>query len=171
MLCEPDMRVKGYQNVWGIGDCSVNPNPAGGSFPPTAQFAVLEGKHAAKNIARVLRAREATVPHFRSRGMLAAFGRFDAVANVFGIRLTGFPAWFLWRSVYLMKMPGIGRKIRVAIDWTLDLFVGRDYVELGVHRAMQGGRTGRHHETDGAPAPAISSPPESPELALPRANA
>jgi NADH dehydrogenase len=71
---------------------------------------------------------------------LAALGCRTGVAKVFGVKLSGFPAWFLWRTVYLMKMPGWARKMRVAIDWTLDLFFTKDEVQLGLagrryHRA------------------------------------
>jgi NADH dehydrogenase len=60
------------------------------------------------------------------------------VAKLFGVKLSGFAAWFLWRTVYLMKMPGIARKVRVALDWTLELAFPRDFVQLGVHRPKLG---------------------------------
>jgi NADH dehydrogenase len=134
ILCERDGRVKGQAAVWGVGDCAVNPDPAGKGYPATAQSAIGEARGVADNVARVLRG-EATQPvEVKDRGSLAAFGRFDAVAKVMGFKFTGFIAWFLWRTVYLMKMPGIGRKIRVAADWTLELVTRRDYVELGLGR-------------------------------------
>ena len=139
LLCEPDGRVKGYANVWGIGDCAVNPDPEGKPYAATAQLAIQQGRGCAENIAAVLSDRKTAPFAFRSKGMLAAFGRFDAVAKVMGFRLTGFAAWFVWRTAYLLKMPGLGRKIRVALDWTLDLVFGTDYVELGVHRVNHGG--------------------------------
>ena len=69
-----------------------------------------------------------------NEGMIAAFGKGDAVAEVFGVRLTGWLAWWMFRGVYLMKMPGLGRKLRVAADWTLSLLSGREYVAFGLHR-------------------------------------
>ena len=66
---------------------------------------------------------------------LAALGCRTGVAKVFGVKLSGFPAWFLWRTVYLLKMPGFARKVRVALDWTLDLLFRPDFVQLGVHRS------------------------------------
>jgi hypothetical protein len=67
-------------------------------------------------------------------GSLAALGCRTAVAKLFGVKLSGFAAWFLWRSIYLFKMPGWSRRLRIAIDWTLDLLFRRDYVQLGLHR-------------------------------------
>lgn len=68
-------------------------------------------------------------------GSLTALGCRTGVARIFGVKLSGFLAWFLWRTVYLVKMPGFARKVRVALDWTLDLVFRRDFVQLGVHRA------------------------------------
>lgn len=134
IMCERDGRVKGQDALWGVGDCAVNPDMGGKGYPATAQAAIGEARGVADNIARVLR-REPTLPiEVKDRGALAAFGRFDAVAKVMGLKFTGFIAWWLWRTVYLMKMPGLGRKIRVAADWTLDFVTHRDYVELGLGR-------------------------------------
>lgn len=137
ILCEPDGRVKGFENVWGVGDCAVNPDAAGRGYPATAQSAVREGKYAARNLARVIRGQATEPIEFKTVGALAAFGRFDAVAKVFNMKFTGFIAWFLWRTVYLMKMPGFGRKLRVAMDWTLDLVAGGEYAELGIHKLVR----------------------------------
>lgn len=93
-----------------------------------------QGQHLARNIARVLRGSAPAPYAFNNRGVLAALGCRTAVAQVFGVKLSGFPAWFLWRTVYLTKMPGLARKIRVAVDWTVDLLFGREPVQLGVHR-------------------------------------
>lgn len=134
ILCENDFRVKGFDNVWAIGDCAVNPDPQGNPYPATAQHAVGEAKCAAKNIARAMRDQETIPCDLASRGALAALGCRTAVAKVFGIKLSGFIAWFLWRTVYLFKMPGWARRLRVALDWTMGLLFKRDYVQLGVHR-------------------------------------
>jgi NADH dehydrogenase len=133
VLCEPDLRVRGFDNVWAIGDCAINPGPDGQPYPPTAQHAIREGIHLATNIVRVFR-EQPTIPcKIRPQGSLAALGCRTAVAKVFGLKLAGFPAWFLWRTVYLLKMPGLSRKARVALDWSLDLVFKRNYVELGLH--------------------------------------
>lgn len=137
ILCEPDTRVKGYENVWGIGDCAVNPDPNGQAYPATAQHGTRLGVHCARNIASVLKGKPTRPLVYESQGFLAAFGYRDAVAKIGDVRLTGFPAWFMWRTVYLMKMPGLWRKFHVAWDWTADLLAPRDFVELGIHRIIR----------------------------------
>ena len=134
ILAEPDLRVRGRADVWAIGDCAVNPDPRGGVYPDTAQHAVRQAIHLARNIARTLRG-EAPLPCvIHSPGSLVALGCRTAVARLFGFRLAGFAAWFLWRTVYLLKMPGWGRRIRVALDWSLALVFRRPIVQLGIHR-------------------------------------
>ncbi len=135
ILCERDLSVRGFDRVWAIGDCAVNPGPDGVPYPATAQHAVREGVHLARSLARVLSGRAALPFEYASRGAVAALGCRTGVARVLGVKLSGFPAWFLWRTVYLLKMPGLARKARVALDWTADLFFPRDYVQLGVHRS------------------------------------
>jgi NADH:ubiquinone reductase (H+-translocating) len=137
MLCERDGRVKGFDNLWGVGDCAVNPDANGKGYPATAQVAIGEGKGVARNLVRVVRGQPTQPIDLKDKGSLAAFGRFDAVAKVYGFRFTGFIAWFLWRTVYLMKMPGLGRKVRVAAEWTLDLVTGHDFAELGIHKLVR----------------------------------
>ncbi len=134
ILCERDLRVRGFENVWAIGDCAVNLGPDGAAYPATAQHAVREGAHLARNLTRVLSGQSALPFDYTSQGALAALGCRTGVAKVFGLKLSGFPAWFLWRTVYLLKMPGWWRKARVALDWTVDFFFPRDFVQLGVHR-------------------------------------
>ena len=134
ILCTPDLRVQGMTDVWAIGDGAVNTDTAGGAYPATAQHAVRQGVHLARNLAAVLKGRPTTPCRIVSKGSLAALGCRTGVAKVFGIKLSGFPAWWLWRTVYLLKMPSFSRKLRVALDWTIDLLFSRDYVQLGVHR-------------------------------------
>lgn len=137
ILCEPDFRVQGFDNVWAIGDCAVNKDIDGNIFPATAQHATTEADLAAKNIRRVLSDKKSEGSKLTSKGALAALGCRTAVAKIFGIKLSGFPAWFLWRTVYLSKMPGWSRRLRVALDWTMDLLFKRDYVQLGVHKVKE----------------------------------
>lgn len=132
--CERTMNAKGFANVWGIGDCAFIPDAQGNPHPPTAQHAIREADRLAENLRLVLQGRSPEPCDVKGVGSLAAMGCYSAVAKVFGIKLTGFPAWFLWRSVYLMKMPTLSRKFRVALDWTADLFIHSDTVQLGVHR-------------------------------------
>ncbi|NJN64870.1 MAG: NAD(P)/FAD-dependent oxidoreductase [Acidobacteria bacterium] len=117
VLCETDLRVAGRNDVWSIGDCAVNPDPSGAPYPPTAQHGVREGAHLARNLLAATRGRPTTPFVFKTQGSLAPLGCRTAVAKILGVKLSGFPAWFAWRTVYLMKMPGISRKARVAADW------------------------------------------------------
>jgi NADH dehydrogenase len=134
VLCDPDLRVSGYDDVWAIGDVAANPDPDGRPYPATAQHAVRQGRHLAGNLSRALAGRAARPFVYRARGSIAALGCRTGVARVFGIKISGFAAWFLWRTVYLLKMPGWSRRLRIAIDWTLDLVFPRETVQLGVHR-------------------------------------
>lgn len=132
--CEPDGRVKGCANVWAIGDTASNPRPGGGFYPPTAQAATRLGVQCARNIARAFDGRKPKPIRFRDLGSLCAIGNRRAVAEVMGVPFSGFIAWWLYRTVYLLKMPGASRKVRVVMDWTLELFFRRDYTQLGLHR-------------------------------------
>lgn len=129
--CDDDLRVRGHDDVWAIGDCAVNRDEHGIPYPSTAQHAVRQGVHAARNIVAALRGRPTSPFVFKSRGSLVALGCRSGVAKVGRFKLSGFPAWWLHRTAYLFKMPGVARKVRVALDWTLDLFFDRDYVSLG----------------------------------------
>lgn len=132
--CLPDLRVESFTNVWAIGDAAVNVDPEGVAYPATAQHAVRQGKHLAHNLSGVASGSAPKPCVIRNRGSLAALGCRTAVAKVFGVKLSGFPAWFLWRTVYLAKMPGWARKLRVALDWTMDLVFPKDDVQLGLAR-------------------------------------
>lgn len=131
LLAEPDFRLKGWDNAWGIGDCAVNRGPDGRAYAATAQNAVRMGRHLAGNLRRAIDGAETKPFAFKPLGSLAPLGRGKAVAEIAGLRLRGFPAWWLWRTIYLLKMPGWGRRARVALDWTIELFFPRDYVQLG----------------------------------------
>jgi NADH:ubiquinone reductase (H+-translocating) len=133
ILCERDLRVQGFQNVWAIGDCAVNPGADGRPYPATAQHALREGQALARNIAEVFRGRPALPCDISSRGSMAALGGRRAVAKVYDYKLKGFPAWFIRQTYYLTQIPGWSRKIRIALDWTLNLLFARDIVQLGIH--------------------------------------
>ncbi|HET9097132.1 MAG TPA: NAD(P)/FAD-dependent oxidoreductase [Candidatus Baltobacteraceae bacterium] len=129
-----DMRVRGCEGLWAIGDCAAIPDGAGGFYPPTAQHAIREGPVLADNIIAVLRGAPTKPFRYSALGMMASLGARKAVAQLPGNRvLTGFWAWFLWRSYYLSRLPGLDRKLRVAFDWTLELLFPRDISELRVY--------------------------------------
>ena len=134
LIVGEDLRVKDTSNVWALGDCAAIPNGAGGTYPPTAQHAIREGPAVADNIVAALRGEPVKPFRFRSLGMMASLGARKAVAQLPGDHvLTGFLAWFLWRSYYLMRLPGLDRRLRVAFDWTLELLFPRDIAELRVY--------------------------------------
>ena len=135
ILCERDLRVRGFQNVWAIGDCAVNPGPDGKPYPAMAQHALREGEDLARNIADVLQGRVARPCDITTRGSMASLGGRKAVAKVFNWKLTGFPAWFIRQTYYLMRIPGWSRKTRIALDWTLNFIFSRDIVQLGIRSA------------------------------------
>jgi NADH:ubiquinone reductase (H+-translocating) len=127
----PDMLVDGFKNVWAVGDCASIPDGKGGFYPLTAQHAIREGPALADNIIRVLRGEPTKPFRFESLGMMAALGGRKAVAQLPGDHvITGFLAWVLWRTYYLLRLPGLDRKMRVAFDWTLELLFPRDTAEL-----------------------------------------
>ncbi len=133
--------VEGTNNVWALGDCALIPTPDGGFCPPTAQFATRQGKTAAYNIVAAIRGGEQQPFQFKELGKLAALGHRSAVAQVFGFNISGFLAWFMWRTIYLMKLPGWGRRLKVAASWTFELFLPPDLVQLKLTNA-----TGVSHE-------------------------
>lgn len=122
----PTMQVPGYDWLWAAGDCAAVPMKDGEICPSTAQFAMRQGALLGKNLNAFLRAETVKPFTFKGLGELAAIGHHTAVAEVAGMRFSGFIAWWMWRTIYLSKLPGLDRKLRVLIDWTLDLFFPRD---------------------------------------------
>lgn len=123
---QPSMQVKGYDWLWAAGDCAAVPMEDGETCPSTAQFAMRQGALLGNNINGFLRAEEVRPFKFKGLGELAAIGHHTAVAEVMGMKFSGFLAWWMWRTIYLAKLPGLDRKLRVMIDWSLDLFFPRD---------------------------------------------
>ncbi len=134
LIVGQDFRVQGTTNVWAAGDCAAIPDGEGGTYPQTAQHAIREGPVLAENIVAVLRGRPTKPFRFHSLGMMASLGARKAVAQLPGDHvLTGYLAWLLWRSYYLLRLPGIDRRLRVAFDWMLDMVFPRDIAELRVY--------------------------------------
>jgi NADH dehydrogenase len=124
------LQVEGQTGVWASGDAAWIPDPSGMPYPPTAQHALRQGRILADNIVSTLEGRPLRPFVFRTLGQLAAIGRRTGVARIFGLKFQGCLAWFLWRTVYLSKLPRLERKVRVAIDWTLDLVFTKDLVQF-----------------------------------------
>jgi NADH dehydrogenase len=129
---DSSLLVEGTKNIWALGDCALVPTKDGGLCPPTAQFAIRQGKTAAENIVASIRGGETKQFQFKELGKLGALGHRSAVAQVFGINISGFVAWFMWRTIYLMKLPGWGRRLKVAASWTLDLILPPELVQLKI---------------------------------------
>jgi NADH dehydrogenase len=137
LIVVEDLSVPGYAGVWALGDCAaVSDAKTGKPCPPTAQFALREATTLAKNIRASLAGRSTRGFHFDSLGALCVVGHQTACAELTvpfarnkAMRFSGLLAWFLWRSIYLGKLPGLERKIRVLVDWTVELFFPKDIVQ------------------------------------------
>ena len=147
LLTHPDLRLQASPNVWAIGDCAHIVNAYDGQVSPTTgQFAERQGRQAADNIIRVFQKQPTRPFAFRPLGQLCGIGERNAVAEILGVRLSGFPAWWLWRTVYLLKSPSWSRRVKVAFDWTWELFFPRD---LAYPKVNQTERVGRAHYRPG----------------------
>jgi NADH dehydrogenase len=125
------LAVPGMSGLWAAGDCAAIPDVTTGRLcPPTAQHGMRQGVAAAKNIEAAIAGRALAPFRYRALGLLASIGRHTGVAMVFGIKFSGFIAWGLWRTVYLAKLPGLAKKLRVMVGWTLDLFFGRQIEQM-----------------------------------------
>ncbi|HEY1380096.1 MAG TPA: FAD-dependent oxidoreductase [Gemmataceae bacterium] len=128
-----DFRVQGFENVWALGDCAAVPNAHDGQLcPPTAQFATRQARALARNLAAATAGKPAEPFRFKPLGAFASIGNRRAVGQVFGLRFSGLPAWFLWRGIYLSKMPTLARKVQIAFDWGWQIFFPRDIVQLNL---------------------------------------
>jgi NADH dehydrogenase len=129
------LAVPEVNGVWAAGDCAAVPNGETGEFyPPTAQHGLRESVAAAKNIEHIIIGRSLQPFRFKTIGMLASIGHHTGVAMVFGIKFSGFLAWWMWRTIYLVKLPRLSKKFRVMMDWTLDLFFGREIEQMVTFR-------------------------------------
>ena len=137
LIVDKDLSVPGYAGVWALGDCAaVVDAKTDKPCPPTAQFALREAARLAKNIRASLEGRTAKDFHFDSLGALCVVGHQTACAELTlpfarnkSMRFSGLLAWFMWRGIYLGKLPSLERKIRVLVDWTVELFFPKDIVQ------------------------------------------
>jgi NADH:ubiquinone reductase (H+-translocating) len=131
IVVDDTLAVQGWPGVWALGDCALIPDRRRGApFPPTAQHAIREASTLAHNIVATIEGRTLAPFTFRTIGQLAAIGRRTGVARILGINFSGFVAWWLWRTIYLSKLPRLEKKVRVALDWTLDLVFSKDFVQF-----------------------------------------
>lgn len=135
LLADATLELPGWPGVWAVGDCAAIRDPRSGKFyPPTAQHALRQGKVLARNIIAAVQGRPKQPFVFSTIGQLAAIGRRTGVANIRGVNFSGFIAWWLWRTVYLGKLPRLEKKLRVALGWSLDLFFSKDLVHFNTTR-------------------------------------
>ena len=126
------LRVVGRPDAWGAGDVAAVPDVStGGIAPPTAQHALREARALGDNVAATLLGGPLRAFRWTNKGAVASLGHYKGVANPLGIRIKGFPAWLLHRTYHLLYMPTIGRRARIALDWTIALLFPRDIAQLG----------------------------------------
>ena len=127
------LRVVGARDMWAAGDCAAVPDAdaVNGTSPPTAQHALRQARVLAANVAATLEGGTLRPFRYTNKGMLCSLGHYRGVANPFGVRITGFAAWFLHRTYHLAYMPTWSRKARIALDWTVALLFPRDIAQLG----------------------------------------
>jgi len=125
-----ELAVEGHDGVWALGDCALVPAPEGGFAPPTAQHATRQADVLAQNVMAAIDGGARRAFSFRGLGKMGSLGSRSAVAEIGGIPVSGVLAWFLWRTIYLLKLPGWGRRAKVAASWTFDLFLPPDLVQF-----------------------------------------
>ncbi len=151
------LNVPGYPNVWAIGDNAEVIDPHNGKpYPQTAQHAVREARLVARNIAASLKGEPLQPMRYRTLGQMVALGHRSAIAYVMGIKISGFKAWWLWRTYYLLQIPRWDKRLRVMFDWTLDLIFPPELTQLKVGQPVPATHPSRQKQTaesNRAPAP------------------
>jgi NADH dehydrogenase len=131
IVVDEHLRVVGVADAWAAGDIAAVPDrTTGGISPPTAQHAMREGKRLGDNLTATLLGGDLAPFVWKNVGGVCSLGRYKGVATVFGIKVKGFAGWFLHRSYHLLAMPTIGRRARIALDWTIALLFPRDITQL-----------------------------------------
>ena len=125
------LEVLEFPGVFAIGDCALFIDPVTERpFPPTAQLAEAQAKSAAHNLHSLIRNKDMKKFEYKSRGQMAIIGKRNGVASFFGLNISGIWAWALWRNVYISKIPKWDKRLRVLLDWTIDMFFDRDISRL-----------------------------------------
>jgi len=132
IVAESTLRCRSHPDVWALGDCASIPGPDGKPYPNLAQHALREAAVLARNIFAVLNGRTPQPFVYHTLGMMGSLGHSKGFAQFLKVRVHGFPAWFIRRTYYLLQMPGWGRKLRIAIDWTFALLFRPDIVKVGL---------------------------------------
>ncbi len=138
IVVNPDLSVQRTPGLWAIGDCAlINNGYDNKPAPPTAQFAVREARCLAENLLAAIAGQPTRTFRYRALGSMAAIGYRKGVAVIFGIPLSGLPAWLLWRAYYLSQMPTLGRKVRIFVEWTWGMFFPNDITHLRFSRSHE----------------------------------
>ena len=134
----PDMSVPGLDGLWAAGDCAAIVNALDGKVsPPTAQFAEAQAKQLAANIVAKLNERPTRPFCYRPRGQLSSIGHNKAVAEIMGVRLSGFVAWLMWRGLHLLRIPTFSRKSRLFLEWNWAMFFPPDIAHFSYRRTRR----------------------------------
>jgi NADH:ubiquinone reductase (H+-translocating) len=136
VITQPTFELEEWPGVWALGDCASVPDGKGGFHPPTAQHALRQAKTLGGNIAAAIKGRQKKDFSFSTIGQLAAIGHRVGVARIFGIQFSGFLAWWMWRTIYLSKLPHWEKRVHVALGWTFDLIFSKDTVQYVSFRAV-----------------------------------
>jgi NADH:ubiquinone reductase (H+-translocating) len=140
LVVNPDLSVPGVDGMWAAGDCASVVNALDGkNCPPTAQFADAQARQLAANIIARLKGEPTRPFRHRPKGQLSSVGHNKAVAEVFGLKLSGFVAWLMWRGLYLLRIPTFARKSRLFLEWNWAMFFPPDISHLGYRRSLRPG--------------------------------
>lgn len=133
IIVDKYLEIPEYKGVYALGDCAfvIDPN-TGNPYPPTAQHAIREGAVVAQNIIAYIEEKmdKKEVFDYKTKGLMASIGKHTGVGNLMGIQVQGFLAWWIWRNYYLANLPTLHKKIRVLVDWIIDMFFRRDVTML-----------------------------------------
>lgn len=161
-----ELAVPDWPGVWAMGDSALVPDLSTGKFcPPTAQHALRQGKVVAQNILAHVDGGEFRKFNFKTIGQLATIGHRAGVASIFGFNISGFFAWWMWRTIYLSKLPRLEKKVRVALDWTLDLLFSKDlcqFIDVRQEHKMSNEGLGHLQESPHGQAAASDQPLAAP---------
>ena len=138
MVVNNDLSVAGSDHIWAAGDCAAVVNGKDGQLsPPTAQFAEAQARRLADNINRRLRDQPTLPFSYRPKGQMSSIGHNKAVAEIFGVKISGFIAWLMWRGLYLLRVPTFSRKSRLFLEWNWAMFFPPDISHLGYRRTQR----------------------------------
>ncbi len=159
LVVNPDLSVPGVEGVWAAGDCAAVVNAFDGTIaPPTAQFAEAEARQLAANLLARVQGRATEAFRFRPKGQLSSIGHNKAVAEIFGLQISGFVGWLMWRGLYLLRIPTLARKARLFLEWNWAMFFPPDISHFGYRRSQRRSSAPARSASRLAAAPAATAP-------------